>query len=70
MLAPITPIKTSVFAIFSCTNASSTVPSSQATLEASTCIVSLKDEGVRGSGQNTNQQKSKAPNVRFLLKDR
>jgi hypothetical protein len=70
MLVPIIAIKIGVSTIFSCTGAFGIVPSSQATLKASTYILLPKDEGIRGSGRVTDWQKFRAPNVLFLLKDR
>jgi hypothetical protein len=37
-------------------------------LKVSARTVSLKDEGVRGSGQATNRRKLRAPKVHFLFK--
>jgi hypothetical protein len=68
-LLPIAPIKTGGSTVFSHACASNTVPSLRATTGASTCTVSLKEEGVEGSSQATDRQNFRAPNVRFLLKD-
>jgi hypothetical protein len=69
MLLLVTPIKAEISIVFPHIEASGTIPSSQAILDDSTRAVSLKDEGIRGSGWSTNPQKFRAPKVHFLLKN-
>jgi hypothetical protein len=60
-MALIAPIKADISTVFPHASASDTVPSLWPTLEASTYVASLEDEGVGGSGRATDQRKFIAP---------
>jgi hypothetical protein len=55
MLAPVVVVRIGASAIFTHVGASSTIPSLQAGLQASTHAISLDDEGVGGSCQVIDQ---------------
>jgi hypothetical protein len=63
------PARQTFSTVFPHAGTSGTIPTSWATLEASTHVVSLKNEGVGGSGWATNRRNFRAPKVSFLLKN-